>query len=288
MKKALFLLTIAAVVPMVCYAGWFSHIVMDNEPQVVHFGNRHSQSFYAVKKEMLEKIYYDYEHRRTLYCDAEFFKNKKLVLPDGFVLPDLKEVDFTVYDTSQEELEMKANRLEWEHIVPAQNFGKTFHEWYDGHENCVSKKGKKFKGRACAEKESEEFRYMYTDMYNLYPVIGAVNHLRAHFNFTQFTHPKPATFGVCGGMAISRNKVEPRDEIKGFIARTYLYMQYTYPRYRISENMASLLKVWDKQYPITPWECQRAYRIEKVQGNANMIVKPRCEQAQLYWDIKER
>ena len=101
MKKTVILLAILVIIPMLCKAGWFSHSKMDNEPQVVHFSNRHSQSFYAVKKEMLEKIYYDYEHRRTLYCNAEFSRHKKLFLPKGFVLPDLKNVDFTVYDTTQ-------------------------------------------------------------------------------------------------------------------------------------------------------------------------------------------
>ena len=125
---------------------------------------------------------------------------------------------------------------------------------------------------------------MYTDMYNLYPVIGSVNYLRSNFNFTQFTKPVKPTFGVCGGMAIYKNKVEPRDAVKGLIARTYLYMQNTYPRYRISENMAAILNVWNKQFPVTPWECERAYRIEKVQGNANEIVKPLCQKAGMYGD----
>ena len=285
MKKTLLFLAILAVIPALGKAGWFNFVNKDTQPQVVHFGNRHSQSFYAVKQEMLDKVYYD--RRRTLYCDARFSRHKKLELPQGFTLPDLQNADFKIYDATPELLQMKANRLEWEHIVPAQNFGKTFPEWYDGKASCVSKKGKRFKGRACAEQENEEFRYMYTDMYNLYPVIGAVNHLRAHFNFTQFTKPIAPTFGVCGGMVIFGNKVEPRDEIKGFIARTYLYMQYTYPRYRISENMVSILNVWDKKYPIKHWECQRAYRIEKLQGNANQIVKPRCKAKGMYWDIND-
>lgn len=286
MKKTLLFFTILAVIPALCKAGWFKFVNTDTQPQVVHFGNRHSQSFYAVKKEMLEKIYYD--HRKTLYCNADFTTHKKVVLTRDFRLPDINNADFKIYDISLEELQNKALHVEWEHIVPAQNFGKTFPEWYDGHKNCTSQKGKQFKGRACAEQENEEFRYMYTDMYNLYPTIGAVNYLRANFNFTQFTKPIPATFGGCGGMVIFKNKVEPRDEIKGLIARTYFYMEYTYPRYRISENMRSLLKVWDKQYPVSSWECMRAYRIEKIQGNANLIVKPRCQKANLYWDIKEQ
>ena len=271
MKKKIFLYTFLLLLGAAAQAGVLDWLSAGQSQNIR--GNRHSQSFYAVKKEMLDKIYYD--HRQTLYCDAEFTKFKQIIRPAGFKLPNLRNVDFYVHDISAEELKRKAERMEWEHIVPAQNFGKTFTEWSDGHQKCVSNKGKKFKGRSCAEQESEAFRYMYTDMYNLYPSIGAVNYLRGNFNFTQFTKKIPSTFGDCQ-LRISRNKVEPRNEIKGLIARTYLYMQDTYRRYKIGEPMYAILKVWNKQYPVTRWECRRAYRIEKVQGNANKFVKTDC------------
>ena len=44
------------------------------------------------------------------------------------------------------------------------------------------------------------------------------------------------------------------------------------------------VKAWDKKYPVTIWECKRAYRIEKVQGNANRLVKARCEKNGWYKD----
>ena len=266
MKKIILLLVCMISIQKSAFAWW---LLADNQDK----GNRHSQSFYAVKKEMLEWIYYD--HRQTLYCGAEFTAHKKVTKPKGFRIPNLKKVDFRVYDISPEELQRKAERMEWEHIVPAQNFGRTFAEWSNGHRNCVYGKGKKFKGRKCAEQESEEFRYMYTDMYNLYPSIGAVNYLRGNFNLTQFSEKVPNTFGQCP-FKISQNKAEPRDEVKGLIARTYLYMQKTYPRYRIGEPMYSLMKAWSKKYPVTKWECTRAYRIEHVQGNPNSIVKEQC------------
>ena len=246
-------------------------------------GNRHSQSFYAVKKEMLEKIYFD--HRITLYCRASFDGFKRIdKTPVGFCLPDLRYVDFNVYNADFTELQKKAQRMEWEHIVPAQNFGKSFKEWSEGHPRCVSQKGKKFKGRSCAEQENEEFRYMYTDMYNLYPSIGAVNYLRSNFNFAELPTKNKETFCNCDGMRISQNKVMPSDKIKGLIARTYLYMQKTYPRYSIGEPMQGVLRAWNRKYPVTRWECRRAYRIEKVQGNANNVVKSPCLEKGWYRD----
>ena len=268
--------------PSLSVAGWFWH-GEDVASSVA--GNRYSQSFYAVKQVMLNKIYYD--HLQTLYCDAEFDNFKHIKKQQGFKLPNIRKVDFKVYDISSEELKRKSERMEWEHIVPAENFGRTFTEWSKGHKNCVSNKGKHFKGRSCAVQENEDFRYMYTDMYNLYPAIGAVNYLRANFNFTQFNKRDNVKnlFGSCP-LKISKNKAEPRDEVKGLIARTYFYMEQTYPRYKIGEPMRGILKIWDKKYPVTDWECQRAYRIEKVQGNANYNVKKECQNKGIYKDNK--
>ena len=52
-----------------------------------------------------------------------------------------------------------------------------------------------------------------------------------------------------------------------------------YPRFKISKQMKQLLTVWDKQHPVDEWECIRAKRIEKIQGNANNIVNKRCQEA---------
>jgi deoxyribonuclease-1 len=243
--------------------------------------NRYSQSFYNVKRVLLERVFYD--RRKTLYCNADFSVHKKIFLPDGFLLPDLAKAKFKYYDITAEELEKKAQRMEWEHIVPAQNFGKTFPQWTKGDAKCVLPKGKFFKGRKCAEQESEEFRYMYTDMYNLYPSIGAVNYLRANFNFTQFSKKENIgnTFGSCK-LKIFDNTVEPPDNVKGLIARTYLYMEQTYKRFSISAKMRPIIQAWDKKYPVSRWECKRAYRIEKIQKNSADVFKKPCLEKNWY------
>lgn len=61
----------------------------------------------------------------------------------------------------------RAKRLEWEHIVPAENFGRSFVEWREGHPECVRNDGTPFKGRNCAQKVSRVFRLMEADLYNL-------------------------------------------------------------------------------------------------------------------------
>lgn len=41
-----------------------------------------------------------------------------------------------------------------------------------------------------------EYRYMQSDMYNLYPAIGAVNATRQNYNF-QMLPGVPSSFGTC-------------------------------------------------------------------------------------------
>jgi deoxyribonuclease-1 len=79
----------------------------------------------------------------------------------------------------------RSKRIELEHVVPAESFGRAFSEWWrGGHPECVSSKGKAFKGCNCASKMNQVYRLMQADLYNLYPAIGAVNALRSNYNFT--------------------------------------------------------------------------------------------------------
>lgn len=216
-----------------------------------------TDSFNKAKKLLENKIYYD--HCVTLYCGAAFDEKKNVTLPKGFVTSKHKK---------------RAKRIEWEHVVPAENFGRTFKEWRDGHPLCVDAKGRSFKGRNCASKVNEEYRYMQSDLYNLYPAIGAVNAGRSNYNFTMLPQAK-SSFGSCA-MKIDNRKVEPPEAARGVIARTYLYMEQRYKRYKMSKQQRKLMEVWNKQYPVSEWECERAERIRSIQGNMNSVVSRQC------------
>lgn len=220
-------------------------------------GNESLSSFNKAKKNLERLVYTD--NRETLYCGAIFDENKNITLSRGFVT---------------EKHVKRAKRVEWEHVVPAENFGRTFAEWRDGHEECVSSKGKLFKGRKCAEKMNAEYRYMQADMYNLFPAIGAVNAMRSNYNFTMLPSA-PSSFGSCE-MKIDNRKAEPPVASRGQIARTYLYMDSAYSRYKMSAQQRKLMDAWDKMYPVDEWECERNQRIEKIQGNINPIMIERC------------
>jgi deoxyribonuclease-1 len=220
-------------------------------------GNTSNDSFNKAKKMLERQVYQD--HRETLYCGAKFDAKKNIEAPVGFVTTTHLK---------------RAKKVEWEHVVPAENFGRAFTEWRNGHAGCVDSKGKSFKGRKCAEKINSEYRYMQSDMHNLFPAIGAVNALRSNYNFTMLPAAK-SDFGSCD-MRIDDRKAQPPEAARGIIARTYMYMEQTYPKYKMSKQQSQLMQAWDKQYPVLAWECERSRRIEKLQGNANRIVDSRC------------
>lgn len=219
--------------------------------------NQSIQSFSKAKKQLEKQVYNN--HRQTIYCGATFNAKKQVAPPSGF---------------STTKYLKRSKKIEWEHVVPAENFGRTFSEWRDGSKQCINGKGKSFKGRKCAEKVNLEYRYMQSDLFNLYPAIGAVNALRSNYNFTMLPAEK-SDFGSCD-MKIDKKKAEPPEEARGRIARTYLYMEATYQRYSMSRQQKQLMSAWDKMYAVNSWECERAKKIANIQHSENNIVKSRC------------
>jgi len=98
-----------------------------------HASSQNTQiTSFSKSKKLLLKVYQDNPY--TLYCGCSF-KGKK---------PDLSSCGYIPKKDRK-----RANRIEWEHVVPAHAFGQSFSEWRKGHPKCVSKNGKKFKGRKC-------------------------------------------------------------------------------------------------------------------------------------------
>ena len=229
-------------------------------------GNTTNQSFSKAKKIMQQQIYTNPVDMKTIYCGADFNNKKYVTLPSGFTTDVYKK---------------RVKRWEAEHVVPAENFGRSFTEWRDGAKVCVDSKGKSFKGRKCAEKANHEYRLMQSDLYNLYPAVGAVNAARQNYNYVML--PKTASkdyrsFGSCD-MIIDKkdHDAQPPERARGVIARTYMYFEAVYPSYKMSRQQRQLMTAWDKQYPVSKWECERAAKIQKIQGNVDPILTSRCK-----------
>ena len=122
---------------------------------------------------------------------------------------------------------------------------------------------------------------MQADMYNLYPSVGAVNAIRSNYNFAELPEDVDFIIDACNFKVLG-HKVEPADMCKGEIARTYLYFDSEYPTYSMSKQSRRMMDAWNVLYPVTPWECTRAKRIEEIQGNPNPFVKGPCIEQGLY------
>ncbi len=83
-------------------------------------------------------------------------------------------------------------------------------------------------------------------------------------------------FGTCD-IRIESRKAMPPERARGRIARSYKYMDATYPKYSMSKQQRKLMAAWDKIYPVSEWECVRESRIRELQGNGNFFVRGACE-----------
>ncbi len=222
-------------------------------------GNTKIQSYSQAKQILTNQVYMQDNERKTLYCEARFDAQKNITLPAGFVTQKFKN---------------RVQKVEWEHVVPAEHFGRYFLSWREGDNLCKNMQNKPFRGRKCAEKVSAKYRYMQADMYNIFPSIGAVNASRSNYNFALLPHVL-SNFGLCL-MKVEGRKVEPPEKSRGKIARAYMYMEQAYATYEMSKTQRKLMQAWDEAYPVTKDECLRTKRIELLQGNENYIVKSQC------------
>ena len=64
-------------------------------------------------------------------------------------------------------------------------------------------------------------------------------------------------------IVIKFNKNYVKNDIKGDIARAYLYMSKTY-NINLSDQEKKLMEAWDRLDPISEWEIEKNKRIEKI------------------------
>ena len=154
--------------------------------------------------------------------------------------------------------ENRSARTEWEHIVPAWTFGQQRQCWQNG-------------GRAHCVSDDPVFRAMEADLFNLYPSVGEVNGDRSNFNYAMVSGVAPQ-YGQCKTKVdFEQRSAEPRDEVKGLVARTTFYM---FDRYKLSmsRQQQQVLMAWDRQFPVSPWEVERNTRIAAIMGHANPFI----------------
>ncbi|TPD92868.1 deoxyribonuclease I [Pantoea vagans] len=171
--------------------------------------------------------------------------------------PDLSSCGYQVRKNAN-----RAARIEWEHVMPAWEFGHQRQCWQEG-------------GRKNCSKDPD-YRRIETDLHNLEPAVGEVNGDRGNFAYSQWNGSEKQ-YGQCEmKIDFKLKQAEPPARARGAIARTYFYMRDQY-HLRISRQQTQLFSAWDRLYPVTQWECERDQRIAKVQGNHNPYVQQACQ-----------
>ncbi|WP_392564300.1 endonuclease [Orbus wheelerorum] len=210
-----------------------------------------AQQNFNYAKVQLIKIYQSNPAQKEFYCDCDFnFNGKKGVV----------DLDSCGYQARKNQ--NRAERIEWEHVMPAENFGRQLQCWKQGgRKNC---------------KKDTAFNKMEGDMHNLQPSIGEVNGDRSNYSYSLFTKIFNQ-YGQCqSAVDFKYRQFQPRDEIRGMIARTYFYMSGKY-NISLSKQSKQLMTAWDKMYPPNRWECERNKLIKQIQGNDNQFITEQCQ-----------
>ena len=217
-----------------------------------------NESFSKAKKQM-KQVYFD--NQFTFYCNCIYdYKKEK------------GREKMVVYNDScgykPRKNKKRGETIEWEHIMPAYRFASGLQCWNE--KICVDKNGKSYKGRKCCEKVDKSFRIMQADMYNLVPSVGELNGDRSNYSYG-IIEGEARVYGECD-FEVSGKKAEPKEDIRGDIARTYFYMEETY-NIELTNEERQLFIMWNKLDNISQWEKIRAKRIKEIQGNENKFIK---------------
>ncbi|WP_320034222.1 endonuclease [Halarcobacter sp.] len=229
-------------------------------------GNETINSFSKSKK-LLKKIYA--EHQITFYSSCKYnYKNKNNMI-------DRKSCGYSPRNeyTKSGKKNIRARRIEWEHIIPAENFGRQFTCWREGDEACVKTSGKHYKGRRCCSKVNKKFKRMEADLHNLVPAIGELNADRSNFRYGILEGEK-RNYGVNIDFEVDKKLrvTEPKESIRGDIARVYFYFEKEYGM-KISKKDKKIFEVWNNLDPVDEWEKIKNEKVFKIQGNRNEFIK---------------
>ena len=222
--------------------------------------NKIGNTFEKAKTKLEKSIYNDKVLPRVeVYCGCKYNSVKKTL-------------DCPFKKTTKSDRWLK---IEWEHVVPAENFGKAFKEWREWDKKlCWTKKG-----RECAKKNAD-FARMEWDMYNLYPANGELNGLRSNRKYGELSEYSKTvkTFQGCTSMIdYELDQFEPPENMKWELARVHLYFDYVYSQYNLSEQQKNLFITWSKQHPVTANECKRYLAIKGIQWTDNPILAKLCK-----------
>jgi deoxyribonuclease-1 len=224
-------------------------------------------SFSKAKKLALTQVYKD--HHKSFYCGCSFNDKKQVDKAScGY------EPRTPITKSGKENI--RDNRIEWEHVLPASTMGKHLACWgseRNQFSQCVKYNGKLKSGRDCCQKVNRDFRNAHNDLVNLTPAIGEVNADRSNLPYAEIIGEN-RDYGQCDFEYDSVNKmVEPSEIIRGDIARIQLYLEDKYGEvlgFKFSVENKLMFNQWNEKDLVSEWE--RNKHICKAQGSGNDFV----------------
>ena len=179
-------------------------------------------------------------------------------------------MDKTIVDTRLCNVSEVNQTIKWIQVVPDWFFGR--------HMDCMNKDictnvftKEKFGSPMCCRRVNPKYKMMEADLFNLIPAISKVASKRESRLFFDVVKPE---FSV-GNLKFDDDFIEPRDEVKGDIARVYLYMDARYDL-NLSKQQKETYFRWHALDPVDRHECSVAKIILKVQGGENSLVEEGC------------
>ncbi|RUR17671.1 deoxyribonuclease [Legionella sp. km535] len=192
------------------------------------------------------------QHPLTIYCGCEFHG---------------KKIDLASCGMNEAQKNKRAHRVEWEHIMPAHQFGQHLECW---RKPLCERNGKPYKGRACCKKISSQFRHMESELYNLWPAVGLVNGARSNYRISALASASDF-YGCAIKLDKKEKKMEPSENSKGLVARAHLFFSERY-NVRLSPAQKNLFLAWNKLHPPTAWEYQWAAQVALIEGYENEYI----------------
>ncbi|MCJ8344602.1 endonuclease [bacterium] len=119
---------------------------------------------------------------------------------------------------------------------------------------------------------------MRSDLHHLYPSYSYPNNRRSHY---AFAYVKDPIYQTNAGSKVGYEEFEPRDSVKGDVARAMLYFITRYynrgifaktDRYNFFINRVDMFLKWNREDPPDAREILRNERIEQWQGNRNPFI----------------
>ncbi len=205
----------------------------------------------------LFKLYLDSNNHNTFYCGCSF---------DSKLHIDKEECGLDLHDAKNRQEAM----LTWDRVVPVTAFGPQLDCWKNENQLCKNSSRKKSRrGWACCRNVSEQFNKMESDMHNLVPVVRMLKKVRSYRRHG-IVFGEMRKHGSCN-IEFGGRVMEPKESIRGDIARIHFYMSYLY-EIPLSKSHEEMLRDWNRSDPPDEWEMGRNSLVEMVQGNRNPFV----------------